>query len=120
MKYKHWDEYSDAKRWEVSKKEAALETNNGTTKEDLNNIINFLVQIADPYTTEDLVDEVKKPVTWQEAFQAWIDGKSVVCEYEEKYTYSSHDGLKYDEMVDQCGDGVDLTQLRYGTWYIED
>ena len=29
MKYKHWDEYSDAKRWEVSKKEAALETNNG-------------------------------------------------------------------------------------------
>ena len=57
MKYKHWDEYSDAKRWEVSKKEAALETNNGTTKEDLNNIIKFLVQIADPYTTEDLEEQ---------------------------------------------------------------
>ena len=64
-------------------------------------------------------EEAKQSVPWQEAFQAWIDGKSVVCEYEEKYTYSSHDGLKYDEMVDQCGDGVDLTQLRYGTWYVE-
>ena len=62
MKYKHWDEYSDAKRWEVSKKEATLETNNETTKEDLINIIKFLVQIADPYTTEDLEDEWKMEV----------------------------------------------------------
>lgn len=60
MKYKWWDEYSDAKRWEVSKREAALETNNGMTKEDMMNIIKFLVQIADPYITEDLEDELQK------------------------------------------------------------
>lgn len=62
MKYKHWDEYSDAQRWKIAKYEAALETNNATTKEDLNNIIKFLVQIADPYTTEDLEDEWKMEV----------------------------------------------------------
>jgi hypothetical protein len=59
MKYKHWDEYSDAKRLQVSLKESALETNNGTTKEDLTNIIKFLVQILDPYVVEDLEDEWK-------------------------------------------------------------
>lgn len=59
MKYKHWDEYSDAKRWDVAKKEASLETNNSTSKEDLTNIVKFLVQIADPYMVEDLEDEWK-------------------------------------------------------------
>lgn len=62
MKYKHWDEYSDAQRWKISKYEAALETHNATTKEDMMNIIKFLVQIADPYVTEDLEDEWKMEV----------------------------------------------------------
>lgn len=47
MKYKNWDDLRDAEKWEIARKEAALETNNGTTKEDLTNIIKFLVQIAD-------------------------------------------------------------------------
>lgn len=53
MKYKHWDEYSDAKRWEISKKEAALETNNATTKEDMINMIRFLVDCVDPNLREE-------------------------------------------------------------------
>lgn len=111
MKYKHWDEYSDAKRWEVSKKEAALETNNGTTKEDLNNIIKFLVQIADPYTTEDLVDEVKKPVTWQEAIQAWADGKMVSYKYpQDPVAYSFQDSNRM-----MC-----IEKIKDATWYVED
>ena len=57
MKYKYWDEYSDAQRWKIAKHEATLETHNATTKEDMMNIIKFLVQIADPYVTEDLEDE---------------------------------------------------------------
>lgn len=117
MKYKHWDEYSDAKRWEVSKKEAALETNNGTTKEDLNNIINFLVQIADPYTTEDLVDEVKKPVTWQEAILAWAEGKTIIVE-------NTCDKRKYDGkknfLIDEYGNPMGSWEITNGTWYVED
>ena len=115
MKYKHWDEYSDAKRWEVSKKEAALETNNGTTKEDLNNIINFLVQIADPYTTEDLVDEVKKPVTWQEAIQAWAEGSRVTVEYESLGGIVKHGKIPFSENF-----SVNRNELIQGTWYVED
>ena len=53
MKYKHWDEYSDAKRWNIAKKESALETNNATTKEDLTNIVKFLVDIASEWKVED-------------------------------------------------------------------
>lgn len=47
MKYKNWDDLRDAEKWEIARKEAARETNNGTTKEDMTNIIKFLVQIAD-------------------------------------------------------------------------
>jgi len=53
MKYKHWDEYSDAKRWNIAKTESQLETNNATTKEDLTNIIKFLVDIASEWQVED-------------------------------------------------------------------
>lgn len=47
MKYKNWDDLRDAERWTISQKEANMETHNATTKEDMINIIKFLVQIAD-------------------------------------------------------------------------
>ena len=53
MKYKHWGQYSDAKRWNIAKKESTLETNNATTKEDLTNIVKFLVDIASEWKVED-------------------------------------------------------------------
>lgn len=53
MKYKHWDEYSDAKRWNIAKKESQLETNNATTKEDLTNIVKFLIEVASEWKVED-------------------------------------------------------------------
>lgn len=115
MKYKHWDEYTDAERWEVSK-EVVLEINNGTTKEDLNNIINFLVQIADPYTTEDLVDEVKKPVTWQEAFQAWIDGCYIRCEGGGRVSKFKNGSLLLDNL--ECPPSKWM--MKNGKWYVED
>lgn len=47
MKYKNWDDLRDAEKWEIARKEATLETHNATTKEDLTNIVKFLVEIAD-------------------------------------------------------------------------
>ena len=59
MKYKFWDEYSDAKRLQICLKEAKLETNNSTTKADLTNIIKFMSEILDYYIVEDLQAEWK-------------------------------------------------------------
>lgn len=54
MKYDNWDNMSDAHRWECAKRESWLETHNGTSKDDLVNIIRFLVQIVDCYEVERL------------------------------------------------------------------
>ena len=62
MKYKHWEEYTDAHKLQLCLKEARLETNNATTKADLTNIIKFMAQILGPYVVEDLEDEWKMEV----------------------------------------------------------
>lgn len=46
MKYPNWNEYDNAKKWRATADELKLETNNGTTKSDLLNIVKFLAREA--------------------------------------------------------------------------
>jgi hypothetical protein len=57
---------------------------------------------------------VRTPVTWQEALQAWVDGKTVKCEYPGK-----HGGLIISTFCSTCR-GPNREALITGTWYIED
>ncbi len=57
MKYKFWDEYSDAKRLYISKKESFSSSNSGMTLADYKQIIEFLINILDEYIVEELEDE---------------------------------------------------------------
>jgi hypothetical protein len=65
---------------------------------------------------------VRQPVTWQEALQARIDGKTIIC----KNCGGCNDGSKCmlaesrtffqsKKVMDVC-----TNQLKTGTWYIED
>ena len=67
---------------------------------------------------------VREPVTWQEALQAALDGKTIVCkncagcgencgDYKEKQILSIKRNGENDMSI--C-----LEQLQGGTWYIED
>lgn len=61
--------------------------------------------------------EVKQPVTWQEAIEAWVNGKTVKCvddegkawTYKQKWLVASEDD-----------NALALNEIKYGTWYIED
>lgn len=83
---------------------------NGTTYDFILNIKN------EPMDDWQLVRE---PVTWQEALQAAIDGKRIVCEDCEgcfSGSKCSHNGKK----VIAHGFTLCLRQLQAGTWYIEE
>ena len=60
---------------------------------------------------EDDWQEVKQPVTWQEAIQAWADGKKV------SYKYS------YNEMMHVFQDSnrmLSIEKIEDAVWYVED
>ena len=61
--------------------------------------------------------EVKQPVTWQEAIEAWANGGKVKCILHGKsFTY---DSSKWGNMY--SGDGYLCgSEILNGTWYIED
>lgn len=60
--------------------------------------------------------EVKQPVTWQEALEAWVNGKTIKCTIQgSDFIF---DGYK-PKLRDQI-DTIGRIQLREGTWYIED
>ena len=61
--------------------------------------------------------EIKQPVTWQEAIEAWMNGEPIKCVLEE--SVSVFDGEKIN-FRDSRSNAVDKVQLRNGTWYIED
>ena len=42
MKYQFWDEYDNEKKWKAIEHEIKLETHNGTTKDDLLNMMFFM------------------------------------------------------------------------------
>lgn len=66
-------------------------------------------------------EEVKEPVTWQEAFEASINGKKITIEYENK-TYEQESFLKIGclSLGKTSSYGFDRKMLTEGTWYIED
>lgn len=61
---------------------------------------------------------VSTPVTWQEAIQAWSEGKTVRCEREGKLTCEYSQGR--NKLTDQYGWGPEKDEFLTGTWFIED
>lgn len=56
--------------------------------------------------------EIKKPVTWQEALEAWANGKPIKCECEF--------GIIYFKPPRQSSACLTAKLITHGTWYIED
>lgn len=62
--------------------------------------------------------EVKEPVTWQEAIQAWVEGKTIYCILQDnqdsyKYIYSGT-GFRNNKIC------ISRKEIVEGNWYIED
>ncbi len=55
---------------------------------------------------------VWQPVTWQEAIQAWVEGKTV--------TVSTMFGLGSKEVKKSRGSSITEYEITAGTWYVED
>lgn len=68
------------------------------------------------HNTGDFWHEVKQPVTWQEAIEAWTNGKTIRCE-DGGYDYLFSGGK--NTLTDSVGP-IDKYQITKGTWYIED
>jgi hypothetical protein len=66
------------------------------------------------------VEEIKQPVTWQEAIEAWANGKSVKCVYGDKprvgIALYNNGGFLKD--TDSCS--LSKAEIVEGIWYIED
>ena len=62
-------------------------------------------------------EEVKQPVTWQEAIQAWVDGKEVIC-------MLNRAALEYAPsnfgMENQYQTGISYREIKEGEWYINE
>ena len=68
---------------------------------------------------------VRQPVTWQEAIQAWADGKKVAWEEDaDRRVFDRNNRwltLKHQaQMIDQDGDAVTVRMISGGKWYVED
>ncbi len=66
---------------------------------------------------QELTEDPKKrgeyqPVTWQEAIQAWVEGKTV--------TVSTMFGLGSKEVKKSRGSSITEYEITKGTWYLED
>ena len=55
---------------------------------------------------------VWQPITWQEAIQAWVEGKTV--------TVSTMFGLGSREVKKSRGSSITEYEITKGTWYVED
>lgn len=69
--------------------------------------------------------EVKQPVPWQEAIQAWAEGKKVVWEEDAERRVFDRNRIwaipKYQShLLDQDGDAVTVRMVSGGKWYVED
>lgn len=68
---------------------------------------------------------VRQPVTWQEAIQAWADGKKVVWEEDADRRVFNRNKIwpipKYkNHFLDQDGDAVTVRMISGGKWYVEE
>ena len=68
------------------------------------------------FPMEDVWEEVKQPVTWQEAFQAWIDGCYIRCEGGGRVSKFKNGSLLLDNL--ECPPSKWM--MKNGTWYVED
>lgn len=60
--------------------------------------------------------EVKQPVTWQEAIEAWANGKTIKCTKQgSDFVFEGYKPNLRDQF-----DAIGRFQLIDGTWYIED
>lgn len=63
--------------------------------------------------------EVKQPVTWQEAIEAWANWKTIKCEVGElAFTYNPKKNLTLLDTLDKGH--MCLSEITEGTWYIEE
>ena len=74
---------------------------------------------------------VRQPITWQEAIQAWADGKKVAWE-EDTDVWEDADRRVFDrkksrsipkyqnQFLDQDGEAVMVRMISGGEWYVED
>ena len=68
---------------------------------------------------------VRQPVTWQEAIQAWVDGKKVVWEEDaERRVFDRSNGwlspMNQVHLIDQDGNALTVGMILRGKWYVED
>lgn len=70
------------------------------------------------FSTDTQVKEIKQPVTWQEAIQAWIDGKTIYSDGD----YGKHFYLSGSQYLKDNENAVPITriELQKQKWYIED
>lgn len=70
------------------------------------------------HNTGDIWQEVKQPVPWRAAIEAWMNGKTISVTQKDigKRFYEGKDYL----LRDQHGDSVSEDEIAEGTWYIED
>ena len=66
--------------------------------------------------------EIKQPVTWQEAIEAWANGKTIKCvHYGENYAFEGRSVfLATDEHVEPSNVEPSKKMILDGTWYIEE
>ena len=74
---------------------------------------------------EDNWYEVKQPVSWQEAIQAWAEGGKVVWEHgTDRRVFDRGNRLlsakHQSHLIDQDGDAVTVRMIFGGKWYVED
>ena len=66
-------------------------------------------------TDEDDWQPVRQPVTWQEAIQAWADGKTIKCEHGQiTFVYNPDDEFFGNHS------GVHKRLFTNGSWYVDD
>lgn len=77
----------------------------------------FLIDVEEGY------EEIKTPVTWQEALEAWaFKGKTIRCTLNDlDYIYKHESNHSGDVLlIESYGDPLELDEIKFGTWYIED
>ena len=73
------------------------------------------------FTLDNDWQEIKQPVTWQEAIEAWATkGKDISCKIVKQEYYFKKFKEKYNtELQDHNGYGIAWEHITKGTWYIE-
>ena len=68
------------------------------------------------FPMEDVWEEVKQPVTWQEAIQAWIDGCDIRCEGGGRVSKFKNSSVLLDKL--ECPPSKWM--MKNGKWYVGD